>query len=248
MMNNKQQINRLRDNAELAWAAYGYFHFANPNYDFNKDEIDKERLKHFRDIKRDELIKQNPNTTDQELQNTYPTHSDILNIEHKYFRDEKTGKLKDSFFDDKLFGGDFSPTQAKRFFDKYDMLIHQPNTHSGFSATLFKDTKADSKDSEYTLAIRGTEFNLEQIKDLINDYYIGTNNDDLDKVIEQYFDMLIFYEETLKPLMQEKGITKINVVGHSLGGYLTQLFALSYSHIINEVYTYNTSLESRSVA
>lgn len=248
MMNNKQQINRLRDNAELAWAAYGYFHFANPNYDFNKDEIDKERLKHFRDIKRDELIKQNPNTTDQELQNTYPTHSDILNIEHKYFRDEKTGKLKDSFFDDKLFGGDFSPTQAKRFFDKYDMLIHQPNTHSGFSATLFKDTKADSKDSEYTLAIRGTEFNLEQIKDLINDYYIGTNNDDLDKVIEQYFDMLIFYEETLKPLMQEKGITKINVVGHSLGGYLTQLFALSYSHIINEVYTYNTSLESKKAA
>ncbi|AQQ59224.1 hypothetical protein XJ32_02930 [Helicobacter bilis] len=247
-MNNKQQINRLRDNAELAWAAYGYFHFANPNYDFNKDEIDKERLKHFRDIKRDELIKQNPNTTDQELQNTYPTHSDILNIEHKYFRDEKTGKLKDSFFDDKLFGGDFSPTQAKRFFDKYDMLIHQPNTHSGFSATLFKDTKADSKDSEYTLAIRGTEFNLEQIKDLINDYYIGTNNDDLDKVIEQYFDMLIFYEETLKPLMQEKGITKINVVGHSLGGYLTQLFALSYSHIINEVYTYNTSLESKKAA
>ena len=128
------------------------------------------------------------------------------------------------------------------------MLIHQPNTHSGFSATLFKDTKADSKDLEYTLAIRGTEFKLEQIQDLLNDYYIGTNNSDMNRVIEQYFDMLLFYEETLKPLLQEKGITRINVVGHSLGGYLTQLFVLSYPNIVNEVCTYNTSLESMSVA
>ncbi|WP_300856663.1 alpha/beta fold hydrolase [uncultured Helicobacter sp.] len=247
-MNNKQQINRLRDNAELAWAAYGYFHFANPNYDFNKDEIDKERLKHFRDIKRDELIKQNPNTTDQELQNTYPTHTDILNMEYKHFRDEKTGKLKDSFFDDKLFDGDFTPTQAKNFFEHYELLEYCPNTDSGFSATLFKDTKADSKDSEYILSFRGTEFKLEQIQDLLNDYYIGTNNSDMNRVIEQYFDMLLFYEETLKPLLQEKGIAKINVIGHSLGGYLAQLFALSYPSIINEVYTYNTSLESKSVA
>ncbi len=137
-----------------------------------------------------------------------------------------------------------SPLQAKRFFERYDLLIHQPNTESGFSATLFQHKESN----KYTLAIRGTEFKLDQIKDLINDYYIGTNNDDLDKVIEQYFDMLIFYEETLKPLMQEKGITRINVVGHSLVGYLTQLFALRYSHIINEVYTYNTSLESKKAA
>ncbi len=75
----------------------------------------------------------------------------------------------------------------------------------------------------------------------------------MNRVIEQYFDMLLFYEETLKPLLQEKGITKINVIGHSLGGYLTQLFALSFAtaenaNIIKGVYTYNTSLESKSVA
>ena len=173
MMNNKQQINRLRDNAELAWAAYGYFHFANPNYDFNKDEIDKERLKHFRKLKAKEL----GGDLDE---NTYPTHADILNIEYKYFKD-KNSKPQDSWYHKHFLGGDFSPTQAKRFFEKYDMLIHQPNTHSGFSATLFKDTKADSKDLEYTLAIRGTEFKLEQIQDLLNDYYIGTNNNDRKK-------------------------------------------------------------------
>lgn len=26
MLNNKQQIQKFRDNAELAWASYGYFH------------------------------------------------------------------------------------------------------------------------------------------------------------------------------------------------------------------------------
>ena len=51
--------------------------------------------------------------------------------------EQQIQKLKDSFcFDDKLFGSDFTPTQTQRFFEKYDILIHQPNTHSGFSATL----------------------------------------------------------------------------------------------------------------
>ncbi|HEF9210362.1 TPA: hypothetical protein SBV85_001982 [Campylobacter coli] len=63
-------------------------------------------------------------------------------------------KLKDSFyFDDKLFGSDFTPTQTQRFFEKYDVLIHQPNTHSGFSATLFYDKEKD----RFVAGFRGTE-------------------------------------------------------------------------------------------
>ena len=63
-------------------------------------------------------------------------------------------KLKDSFyFDDKLFGSDFTPTQTQRFFEKYDILIHQPNTHSGFSATLFYDKEKD----RFVAGFRGTE-------------------------------------------------------------------------------------------
>ena len=73
----------------------------------------------------------------------------------------------------------------------------------------------------------------------------------MNRVIEQYFDMLLFYEETLKPLLQEKGITKINITGHSLGGYLAQR-ALIYCDSLykdklkfspSEVYTFNASLE-----
>ena len=213
MKTNKQIIEALRDNADLAWAAYGYY-----------DLIGKK-------IKDDEKY--------GDKRNKPITLHDILDITYKNYETQDS-----TFFNTENLKGDFTPTQAKRFFERYDLLIHQPNTESGFSATFFYNKES----KEYTLAIRGTEFNLDQIKDLINDYHIGTNNDDLDKVIEQYFDMLLFYEETIKPLMQEKGITRINVVGHSLGGYLTQLFALSYSHIINEVYTYNTSLESKKAA
>ena len=157
-MQNKILINKLKDNAELAWAAYGYFHLANPKYDFNKNEIDKKRLKEFREI------------TNDETQSLYPTPADILNMEYKYFKDKKTGKLKDGLFDDDFLGSDFTPTQAKRFFERYDILIHQPNTLSGFSATLFgekrKQTNTESKEVSYTneydytnyiLAFRGTE-------------------------------------------------------------------------------------------
>ncbi len=42
-MNNKEQIKKLRDNAELAWASYGYFDFIDKQYSF--DEKDKDKLK-----------------------------------------------------------------------------------------------------------------------------------------------------------------------------------------------------------
>ncbi|MGM8974707.1 hypothetical protein ACTFDJ_03120 [Campylobacter jejuni] len=129
MSNNKQQIQKLRDNAELAWASYGYFHLTDKTYKHNdKDEKRLEYfpklLKHLGEEKRD------------------PTYADILNITYKYYLDDN-GKPKDGFFDDELFSGDFSPLQAKQFFSHYDLLKHCPNTDSGFSATLFqeKETK-----------------------------------------------------------------------------------------------------------
>lgn len=218
-MQNKILISKMKDNAELAWASYGYFDLIGKK--FNIQDIEN---------------------TDRKSNPTITLH-DILDSTYYGYETEDS-----SFFDTLKLKGEFGKIQLQNFFEKYDLLKHCPNTHSGFSATLFKDTKADSKDSEYIFAIRGTEFKLEQIQDLLNDYYIGTNNSDMNRVIEQYFDMLLFYKETLKPLLQEKGIARINVIGHSLGGYLAQLFALSYPHSINEVYTYNAPLESMSLA
>ncbi|GAB0174116.1 hypothetical protein NHP164001_21440 [Helicobacter trogontum] len=107
--------------------------------------------------------------TDEQLQSIYPTPSDILNLEYKYFKGEN-GKPKDSWYHNRLFDGDMTPTQAKRFFSRYDLLIHQPNIEGGFSATLFgekrKQKNTESKEISYTseygyinyiLAIRGTE-------------------------------------------------------------------------------------------
>uniref|UniRef100_UPI0025AA2160 DUF6792 domain-containing protein n=1 Tax=Helicobacter bilis TaxID=37372 RepID=UPI0025AA2160 len=147
--------------------------------------------------------------------------------------------------------GDFGKTQLQQFFERYDLLKHCPNTDSGFSATLFKDTrKAVDKDSQYILSFRGTELSTnkteETIKDLHTDFLLGTN-----RHTKQYFDMIDFIEIKVKPIIYDditQSYAKMTIVGHSLGGYLAQMFALTYSHLVDKVYTYNAPLESRSVA
>ena len=181
-MSNKEQIQKLRDYAELAWASYGYFHLADKDYKpegwWNKD---RERLEQF--------AKQynNPETTEVELESIRPTYIDILNIEYNSF-----------------LGGDMTPTQAQRFFSRYDLLIHQPNTESGFSATLFgekrKQKNTESKEISYTseygyinyiLAIRGTE-PLNR-GDIGADTKLALGN--IPK--KQHLDMLLFYNQCI---------------------------------------------------
>ena len=126
-MTNKQQIKKLRDNAELAWASYGYFDLVGKKFDI-----------------KDERIKNSPRidnltiTQTDLLDLTYNKYIAVESNPHKPDDEIKVGKLK----------GDFTPTQAKRFFSRYDLLIHQPNTESGFSATLFGEKK---KTKEYRI-------------------------------------------------------------------------------------------------
>ena len=134
-------IQKLRDYAELAQASYGYFHYASPNFKPNTNK-DEKKLSYFRDI----YHKNNP--SDKQWSKAFPTPADILNIEYKYYKDEN-GKIKNSWYDDKFLKGDFSPTQAKHFFEKYDLLIHQPNTESNFFATLFQNKQT----KDFILAI-----------------------------------------------------------------------------------------------
>ena len=126
MSNNKERIKKLRDCAELAMAAYGYFDRL--KYNDAQDEDSQKALKEFRKIKKDQAAT--------------IAHADILDITYKYYLDDN-GKPKDSWYHNRLFDGDFTPLQAKRFFERYDLLKHCPNTDSGFSATLFqeKETK-----------------------------------------------------------------------------------------------------------
>ncbi|MDY5949966.1 MAG: hypothetical protein SPJ16_02015 [Helicobacter sp.] len=256
-MSNKQQIQKLRDNAELAQAAYGYFHFIGKEFKDKKDE-------------QGNLLT--------------ITHTGILDLTYKGCKVKDTGLI----FDDEL-KGDFAPLQAQNFFEKYDLLIHQPNTESGFSATLFQNKES----KEYTLAIRSTEMfskdmwitDLQlvagvlpnQYKDMLLFYYqcIGkipffVDKDSMpqDRKSQEYklWKKLYNRNEKCRPYITESllkdskanptqdnftppinSTTKLTITGHSLGGCLAQLFALSFARydtgdrgIIHEVYTYNS--------
>ena len=66
------------------------------------------------------------------------TLQDVLDYTYKDY----TTQDHITFINPEKLNGDFTPTQAKNFFDTYDLLIHQPNTDSGFSATLFGKKKS----------------------------------------------------------------------------------------------------------
>ncbi|MDD7296112.1 hypothetical protein [Helicobacter bilis] len=110
-MKNKILINKLKDNAELAQAAYGYFHLVGKK--FKDDE-------QYPDDKADKPI----------------TLHDILDSTYKGYKtpNHKLGNPEE-------LDGDMTPNQTQRFFSCYDLLIHQANTESGFSATLFGEKK-----------------------------------------------------------------------------------------------------------
>ena len=128
----------MKNAAELAWAAYGYYDLmtSDTNPLFIKLKNENSQANSNEDFSKKE-------TTLIDIMDSSYKNYEVYCFNPKTKKEEKVGKL----------GGDFTPTQAKRFFERYDILIHQPNTESGFSATLFQNKES----KEYTLAIRGTE-------------------------------------------------------------------------------------------
>lgn len=233
-MKNKELINELKNNAELAWAAYGYYDLLANNYGDSiiklKDSIASQIS--FADI----------------LDNTYNGYK--VFARDKWDKEISIGKLD----------GDMTKNQAIRFFERYDLLDFYPkldNTtnkqQKGFHACLFqnKETK------EYTLAIRGSSDSKDYIEADFWNLLMKSS------VSKNYFEkMLNFYESCAKKYPAITQPKSLNVVGHSLGGCLAQIFALSFAKgsnkdskpkdpnasttesnqdsIINEVYTFNS--------
>ena len=56
--------------------------------------------------------------------------------------------------------------------------------------------------------------------------------------INYYLSLLRFYDEKVKPIIQDK---KLTITGHVFGGYLAQLFALSFPEVVHKVYTFNAT-------
>ena len=101
-MKNKLLINKIKNAAELAMAAYGYFHLVGKKFKDDREKYGDKRNK--------------PITLHDILDSTYKGYK---TPNHKLGNPEKLD-------------GDMTPTQVKRFLNKYDILIHQPNTESGF--------------------------------------------------------------------------------------------------------------------
>ena len=127
----------------------------------------------------------------------------------------------------------FSPKQANEFANRYKIVAFVNDTDISFSATLFQDTH----DNEYILAIRG--INIFQFnRNCINVITQGVKIFNAKIPAKIYFALLNFYEYKVKPILDNANTTFV-VTGHSFGGYLAQLFTLTYPQIIKAMFIYN---------
>ena len=143
------------------------------------------------------------------------------NIKNFIYVDEDT-KLQTIFYSVKNLS-----KRTKNFTSRFKLLKHQKNDILGFSATLFEDTKDNNKK---ILTFRGTEITPE---DLIADIELTTN-----EIPTQVNSLMNFFLDNVIPILKEG--EKINICGHSLGGYLTQVCAFTFAEYIDEIYTFNS--------
>ena len=136
--------------------------------------------------------------------------------------------------------------RTKTFVNRYELISHQPNTAiSGFSYTIFKDTKPtmSSDKPRYIIAFRGTEVGgAEFFKDLVlTDVFIAAFAG-----LPQIISLFTMIGDIHKAIREDSGSDKktpnfnVSICGHSLGGHLSQVCCLFYKSLnVDELYTYN---------
>ncbi|EAI0492214.1 DUF2974 domain-containing protein [Campylobacter jejuni] len=216
----EELINNLRGYAELAQASYFNFMYINND----EREMDSYKIG----------------------QNRFPKDKD--NIENLEYTKTLSKKYKDYFiYDDSIalyptLNGEFGEIQAKNFAKKYEIKFHQPNTASGFSATLFYDKEKD----KFVVGFRGTEglWSMDTLADI--GLTFGKGDFQLNALKQFLLD--------IAPILNKVDSNNIIFTGHSLGGYLaviamqfcdtidrslnTQFNAIKF--MASQVYTFNS--------
>lgn len=143
------------------------------------------------------------------------------------------------FFIFEKYNVNFSNSQANHFITRFEVSTFSQDNDTGFSATLFYDTE----DNEYILAIRGIDiFRINW--NLVNAIKSGIKIIRGKVSINYYLSLLRFYDEKVKPIIQDR---KLTITGHVFGGYLAQLFALSFPNKVSKVYTFNATGVTQNV-
>ena len=258
-LTNKDMVNKIKDYADIADVAYAFFEY-----------LDENEIWSFSDKFHNERILKKPNPRWDYADYTYYGHTlekisqkakengrqigqptaYALCVEARFMQDLTIEKPKedDELEEEKVqisnqiknfikvprnkkqylfYTIDNLSKRTKNFTSRFRLLKHQKNNGLGFSATLFEDTKDNSKK---ILTFRGTEITP---GDLIADIELTIN-----EIPIQVNSLINFFLDNVIPILKEG--EKINICGHSLGGYLTQICAFTFAEYIDEIYTFNS--------
>jgi Ca2+-binding RTX toxin-like protein len=130
-------------------------------------------------------------------------------------------------------GPNFTEKQAELFLSRIDLINAFNDPGTGFRAALFLDKVTN----EYTLAIAGTDAS-EFLNDVIFADLVGIASTGY--AYDQIASMFAYYDELLTTGILHTD-SRINVVGHSLGGHLATIFSIYRPLAVDQVYTYNAA-------
>ena len=254
-LTNKEMVDKLRVYADIADVAYAFFEYIDENEIWSfSDKFHNERilkkpnprwdyadhinLGYEKSISENGVSKSIPTSyalcvearfmqdlkifKPSELKKPNPKPQKINNSIHSFIDVDETTKEQMLFYTT-----DNLSKRTKNFTSRFRLLKHQKNDDEGFSATLFEDTENSNK---RILAFRGTEITP---GDLNADVQLTTN-----EIPAQANSLINFFLDSVIPILKEG--EKINICGHSLGGYLTQICAFTFAEYIDEIYTFNS--------
>ena len=142
--------------------------------------------------------------------------------------------------------------RTKLFVNRYELVKHIPNQNSGFSSTVFYDTTK----SNYIIGFRGTEM---KGNDFVDDFFMAITSraimqisaltslqSSMVEAINSHslnLNSVDGEDENSLNLNQEQashGPKEVILSGHSLGGHLAQIYAVTFKDSgVKELYTYN---------